>query len=69
MTALRLRKLAGAVMLLVLITVYVLLVTALSGTVLPLAGNGIWQFLFYALAGLAWVPPAALIVSWMHRSG
>ena len=56
-------------MLLVLITVYVLLVTALSGTVLPLAGNGIWQFLFYAFSGLAWVPPAALIVSWMHRAG
>lgn len=56
-------------MLLVLITLYVLLVTALAGTVLPLAGNGNWQFLFYALAGLAWVPPAALIVSWMHGAG
>jgi hypothetical protein len=26
------------------------------------------QFIFYAVAGVAWTIPAAMLISWMHRS-
>ena len=64
----KLRKLAGTIMLLVLVTIYSLLVMVLAGAVLPRAGNKLIELLFFVVAGLAWVPAAALIVSWMHRA-
>ena len=63
----RIRKLVGAVALVALIVVYCLVVMVFANTALPLAATGGWQFVFYALAGLAWVPPAAAIVWWMHQ--
>lgn len=61
----RTRKLFGTVALLVLVAVYAVLMTGLAAAVLPNAGQ-VTQLVYYAIAGLAWVPPAALIVSWMH---
>lgn len=61
------RRLAGTVLLLVLILVYVLVAMVVGVTILPGAG-GIAQFAYYAVAGLAWVPLAAVVISWMHRS-
>lgn len=64
----RIRKLAGTVLLLALLIVYSLLAMALGATLLPRAtSNLLLQTLFYAIAGLAWLPPAMWIVSWMHR--
>ena len=63
---LRIRKLVGATLLLVLITVYSLLIMVFATSVLPSVGGAL-SFLFYAVAGLAWVPPAALLISWMYR--
>lgn len=60
------RKLVGTLMLLVLVVVYVVLARDLALIVLPNAGP-VTQFLYYAVAGLAWVPLAGLIISWMHR--
>lgn len=60
------RKLVGTLMLLTLVIVYVVLARDLALIVLPNAGAMI-QFLYYAVAGLAWVPLAAWIISWMHR--
>ncbi len=60
------RKLAGTLMLVAFIVVYVLLAMVVAAAVLPRAG-GVLQFVYYAVAGLAWVPPAAWIISWMHR--
>ena len=60
------RKLAGTVLLLAFIIVYVLLAMMVAAMVLPRAGR-FAVFVYYALAGLAWVPPAGLIIRWMHR--
>lgn len=62
----RLRKFIGTFLLLGLITIYCLLVMVLAVTVVPQIGK-LWEAVFYAVAGLAWVPPAGLLVSWMHR--
>ena len=61
----RTRKLVGTVALLLLVAVYALLMTGLAAAILPNAGQ-LTQLVYYAVAGLAWVPPAAMIVSWMH---
>ena len=60
------RKLAGTLALLALLVIYSLLVMVFATSVLPESG-GAWAFAFYAVAGFGWVPPAALIVSWMYR--
>lgn len=63
----RTRKLIGTVSLLVVITVYSLVVIGLVATAFPQLGTGM-QLVFYAIAGLAWVPPAGLIINWMHKT-
>jgi Protein of unknown function (DUF2842) len=60
------RKIAGTVLLLVLLVVYSLSVPILAGAILPGSGR-LTELVFYMIAGLAWVPAAAWIVSWMHR--
>ena len=52
---------------LVLVFVYVFLAAIVAESVLPKAG-GLLAFAYYAVAGLAWVPLAGLIISWMHRT-
>ncbi len=64
----RIRKITGTVLLLALIVVYSLIMMAFGATILPRAStNLLAQTAFYAVAGLAWVPPAMWIISWMHR--
>lgn len=60
------RKLAGTVLLLLLVLVYVFAAMLLATAILPGAGR-LAEFIYYAVAGLAWVPLAGLIVNWMHR--
>lgn len=60
----RLRKLIGAVLLVVLVTVYPFLALAFAAALLPGTGP-IAQFAFYLVAGLVWVLPAGLIIWWM----
>ena len=62
-----LRRLAGMLMLLAFLVLYIVVAMLLAAAVLPGAG-GFAQFLFYAVAGLAWVPAAGWIISWMHRT-
>lgn len=59
------RALIGTMALVLFLTVYVLLATVVAGQVLPSAGR-IAEFLYYAIAGLAWVPVAGLIIRWMY---
>jgi Protein of unknown function (DUF2842) len=61
----RTRKLFGTMALLLWITVYALLVMVLAAMVLSQVSKWLQPF-FYMAAGFAWVPPAILIVSWMH---
>ena len=63
-----LRKLAGAIALVGFVAVYALLMMVAATTVLPGRG-GFTQLFFYAAAGLAWLPAAAWLISWMHRPG
>lgn len=60
------RRLAGMLLLLAYLTVYIFAAMLVAAAVLPGAG-GLAQLLFYAAAGLAWVPLAGWIISWMHR--
>ena len=61
------RRLAGTILLLVLVFVYVFLAAIVAESVLPKAG-GLLAFAYNAVAGLARVPLAGLIISWMHRT-
>ena len=63
-----LRALVGTIGLVVFIVVYALAAMVVATVVLPGAG-GIAQFVFYAIAGLAWTPLAGLILSWTYRGG
>ena len=61
-----LKVLAGTMLLLGFIIGYIFLAMMLAAVMLPNSG-GVVQFAYYAIAGLAWVPPAGLIISWMYR--
>jgi hypothetical protein len=59
------RALFGTMALVVLMIVYVLAAMLLAAAVLPRAGR-VAEFVYYAVAGLAWVPAAGLIIKWMY---
>ncbi|MBN8998242.1 MAG: DUF2842 domain-containing protein [Rhizobiales bacterium] len=59
----RLRKLIGMIALVTLVVVYALVVITIPIQNIP----GGWVWLFYAVAGLAWVVPAGAIISWMQK--
>jgi hypothetical protein len=62
----RLRKLIGAVALIVLVVTWALLAMALAQ--LPaIKANGLIEVLYYVIAGLGWVLPAMPLVRWMSR--
>jgi len=62
----RTRKLFGAVALILVAAVWAL--TAMAVAQLPwLAKSGLWQAIYYVVAGMGWVLPAMPIVSWMSR--
>ena len=60
------RKLIGAVLLLVFVTFYALVAMTVAAARLP--GTSVWvQTAYFAIAGLIWVIPAGLIIKWMQR--
>ncbi len=62
----RTRKLIGALALLALVIVWSLGAMAFAQVALTSA-NQLVAGLYYVVAGLGWVPPAMLLVSWMSR--
>jgi hypothetical protein len=62
----RIRKLIGAVVLLLLVTVWALLAMSVAQFVFS-SPNTLGAWLFYVVAGLGWVLPAMPVVSWMSR--
>ncbi len=62
----RMRKLVGAVVLIVFLTVYALLamVTAIA---LQVHASRLVEVIYYVIAGLAWTIPAGAIIWWMQR--
>lgn len=63
----RTRKLIGTLVFVSFLIVYSLIAMAIGARYLSVV-HGIWQFLFYAVAGLAWLPGAMMIISWMARA-
>ena len=62
----RLRKLVGTVLLVFLVVVWALLAMAFAQSRIREAAAA-WQMLYYVVAGLGWVIPAALVIRWMER--
>lgn len=62
----RLRKFIGTIVLMVFIPIYCLFAAALGDVALQNA-SGIVQALYFVVAGLLWVLPAGLVVTWMVR--
>jgi hypothetical protein len=62
----RTRKFLGTIALLLLVVVWSLMGMTIAQT--PwLANSGLFQAIFYVVAGIGWVLPAMPIVSWMSR--
>jgi hypothetical protein len=60
----RLRKLLGAIALLILVIGWTLIAMALAQ--LPvIKANGVVEVMYYVLAGLGWVLPAMPLIRWM----
>ena len=60
----RIRKLIGAIALIVLVVGWVLLAMALAQ--LPvIKANGVVEAIYYVVAGLGWVLPAMPLIKWM----
>jgi len=62
----RTRKLVGTVVLLIFIIIYSLLAMT-AAIVLQVNANKFTEAVYYIVAGLAWLPPAAWIIRWMQR--
>ena len=62
----RLRKLIGAIMLIMLVIAWALLAMALAQSPLVKA-NGAIEVIYYVIAGLGWVLPAMPLIRWMSR--
>jgi hypothetical protein len=63
----RLRKLIGAVALIVLVVSWALIAMALAQSPV-IKANGLVEVIYYVVAGLGWVLPAMPLVRWMSTS-
>jgi hypothetical protein len=62
----RLRKLIGAIALIVLVVTWALVAMALAQSPV-IKANGLVEVIYYVVAGLGWVLPGMLLVRWMSR--
>jgi Protein of unknown function (DUF2842) len=62
----RVKKLIGAVVMLIWIPVYAFVAMLLGIKILPHA-NWLSAFLYYAIAGMLWIVPIGLMLPWMNR--
>ena len=62
----RTRKLIGTVLLLVWVIFYALVIMAIPHNAVRRFGP-VGEPVFYALAGIAWIPVAMLVIWWMAR--
>ena len=62
----RTRKFIGACALLALVCVWALLAMAFAQT-LALSSSRIYEFAYYAIAGIGWIVPAMPLISWMSK--
>jgi len=64
----RWKKFVGVFLLMGVIALYALLVMRAAVEILP-GANRIVEFLFYAVAGMAWVVPVRYLILWMNAPG
>jgi hypothetical protein len=64
----RLRKLIGAVLLLILVLAWALIAMALAQSPV-IKANGLVEVIYYVVAGLGWVLPAMPLIRWMSGPG
>lgn len=64
--SLRLKKLIGTVVLVAFVCAYALVVMTVAAAKLP-GTSRLAQLAFFAVAGLAWVFPAAALIAWMQK--
>lgn len=62
----RLRKLIGLFLLVPFLIVYLLIAMAIGAEFINSRGF-LAELIFYVVAGLAWIPAAAVIIRWMQR--
>lgn len=62
----RSRKLVGTIVLVAFVSIYALTAMTVAAAKLP-GASGLTQLVFYVVAGLLWVIPAAILVKWMQR--
>ena len=62
----RIRKLIGLVLMLLLIIFYALIIMRIAVSDWA-PSNGFTEFMFYLITGLAWTIPAGAIIWWMQR--
>lgn len=63
----RLRKLVGAILLLLVIAIYSLLAMAAAIILQVHEANKTVELIYYVVAGLLWVLPAGWIIKWMQQ--
>ena len=64
----RIKKLIGTILLVVLVILYALIATTVAAA--RLADSSPWVHLaYFFLTGLLWILPAMLIIRWMFTSG
>lgn len=63
--SLRIRKLIGAVGLLVLVIVWALVAMSVAQFP-PIFNNGLIAGLYYVVAGIGWIFPAMPLIKWMY---
>lgn len=64
----RTRKLVGAILLFLMIGVYALLALAVAVVLQVHNANKFVEMIYYIVAGLLWVAPAAVLIKWMQKS-
>jgi hypothetical protein len=63
----RKRKFIGTILLFALIAVYALLAVAAAIVLQVQTANKLIELIYYVVAGLLWVLPASLLISWMQK--
>lgn len=61
----RLKKLIGAILLIVLVVLYAVFATAIATLYLG-GASGVVHLLYFLVTGLLWVVPAMLVIRWME---
>jgi hypothetical protein len=62
-----LRRFVGMVALVTFVTIYIFVVLVIGSVRFPEGSDTLPMMLFYAVAGLLWVVPAAWLIRWMYR--